>query len=153
MRGRDGTYTDPANYPRLSLAQPATHDHPPLAAAWADLWRQIGQGRNAAEGRRELRRFLDFAGLAGEKPPREFTDRLREGYLCRVLRSNSWLVVVMISDLFGHSYRFNTPGLTGSANWSQRFPATVSELEKDRRLLAQSKAFSALVRGAGRNGC
>ena len=37
FREHDGTYSDPKKYPRLSLAQPATHDHTPLAAMWAGM--------------------------------------------------------------------------------------------------------------------
>lgn len=152
LREADGSYLDPAKYPRLSLAQPSTHDHPPLAAVWADLWRQIDEGKNAAASRRELRRFMEFAGVGGEPIPREFTDALREGCLRRVLHSNSWLAVVMISDLFGHSYRFNTPGVAGRENWSQRVAATVEELDKDPALWAKTKTFARFVREARRTG-
>jgi 4-alpha-glucanotransferase len=151
FRNPDGSYQDPARYPRLSLVQPATHDHPPLAAAWAECWRNIDSGKDADENRRELRRFMDFAGLAGEEPPRAFTDRLHEAFLRRVMRANSWLAVVMITDVFGQTGRFNTPGSTSADNWTMRMAATVAGLDQDPVLLAKTRTFSRLAGEAKRD--
>jgi 4-alpha-glucanotransferase len=150
FREEDGRYADPAQYPRLSLAQPATHDHPPLAAAWAERWQNIDTGTNVEDNRRELRLLMDFAGVNEKEPPREFTSRLREAYLRTVLQSNSWLVVVMITDVFGQLIRFNTPGTVSPDNWSLRLPKTVKELDKDPVLLARTETYSRLAREAKR---
>jgi len=150
FREKDNRYADPAQYPRLSLAQPGTHDHPPLAAAWAEHWRNIAAGRNAEDNRRELRHFMDFAGVKDKEPPRQFTSRLREAYLRAVLQSNSWLAVVMITDVLGQHIRFNTPGTVTPDNWSLRLPKTVKELDKDPVLLARTEAYSRLAREANR---
>jgi len=154
FREKDGRYADPAQYPRLSLTQPATHDHPPLAAAWAEHWQNIDAGRKVEHNRRELRHLMDFAGVKDEEPPRQFTSRLREGYLRAVLQSNSWMVVVMITDVFGQLTRFNTPGTVSPDNWSQRLPKTVKELDEDPVLLAGTETYSRLAceakRGAAR---
>ena len=132
-------------YPRLSLAQPATHDHAPLAAAWDDHWRNIDAGRDVENNLHELRRLMDFAGIDEEERPREFTSRLHEACLRAVLRSNSWLVVVMITDVFGQTLRFNTPGTVSQDNWSVRLPQTVKQLDEDPDLLAKTKTYSRLV--------
>jgi len=150
FREQDGRYADPAQYPRLSLAQPATHDHPPLAAAWAERWQDIDAGKNVEDNRRELGFLMDFAGIDDEKTPRKFTSRLREAYLRAVLQSNSWLVVVMITDVFGQLMRFNTPGTVSPDNWSVRLPNTVKELDEDPVLLARAKTYSRLAREAKR---
>ena len=63
FRDPDGAYSDPNKYPRLSLAQPTTHDHPPLAAAWAECWQNIDAGKDVETNRRELHLMLEFAGL------------------------------------------------------------------------------------------
>ena len=52
FRENDGSYSNPQQYPRLSLAQPATHDHPPLAAVWAECWRNIDAGKDLDYNRR-----------------------------------------------------------------------------------------------------
>ncbi|HEY3862785.1 MAG TPA: 4-alpha-glucanotransferase [Verrucomicrobiae bacterium] len=149
-RERGGSYSDPARYPRLSLTQPATHDHPPLAAAWAECWRNIDAGRNAAANRRELRHVMRFAGVGGERIPRQFNAALREGYLRRVAQSNSQFAVVMITDVFGEAARFNTPGAAGGRNWTTRMKQTVAELESNPAMLAKARTFSRLMREAGR---
>ncbi len=146
----NGTYADPRRYPRLSLTQPATHDHPPLAAAWADCWRAIEAGQNVEANRKELRRIMDFAGLTGEKPPHAFTDRLHEAYLRRVMQSNSWLVSVTITDVFAMTGRFNVPGTVSSKNWSWRLPVTVRQLDADPGRLEQVLRFTRLARDCGR---
>jgi 4-alpha-glucanotransferase len=150
FRDHDGRYADPKQYPRLSLAQPATHDHPPLAAMWQEWWADLDAGRNVEDSRRELRLFLEFAGLNHEEPAREFTDRAQEAFTRRVMESNSWLVVFQITDVFGQTARFNTPGSTSTANWSFRLPQTVRQLSQDAALVAKAKSFSRLAQTSGR---
>lgn len=150
FREPDGRYSDPAKYPRLSLAQPATHDHPPLAATWNDHWRHIDNGHEVEHNLRELRHILEFAGIDEEDLPREFTGRMQEAYLRALLRSNSWLAIVMITDVFGFDLRFNTPGTSGGQNWSLRLPGTVTELEENPGWQARANGFSRLAREANR---
>lgn len=150
FREADGNYSDPKKYPRLSLAQPATHDHPPLAAAWQQLWANIDAGEDMENCRRELQFFMEFGGLAGEEPPREFTDRVHEAFTREVMQSNSWLTIFQITDVFGQTARFNTPGSTSSANWSYRLPQTVEQLDLDPGLFAKAKMFSRLAAESGR---
>jgi 4-alpha-glucanotransferase len=88
--------------------------------------------------------------LGAEEAPREWTDALREGYLRRLAHSNSRFVVVMITDVFGQTARFNTPGAVGEENWSTRMDQTVSELEQDPVLRAKAETFSRLIKEAGR---
>jgi 4-alpha-glucanotransferase len=150
FREADGSYWDPKKYPRLSVAQPTTHDHPPLAAAWQQCWQNIDTGNDVENNRRELRRMMDFAGLKGQEPSREFTDELHEAFTRKVLQSPSWLVVFQITDVFGMKERFNTPGSVSPNNWSHRLPQTVKELDEDPVLLAQAEMFSRLARETGR---
>ena len=150
FREPDGSYSDPKKYPRLSLAQPATHDHPPLAAAWAECWANIAAAKDAEENQRELQRLMDFAGLKSEEPPREFSDRLHEAFTRAVMQSNSWLAVFQITDVFGMTARFNTPGSVAATNWSYRLPQTVKQLDADPALLTKAKMFSRLAKDSGR---
>ncbi len=150
FREHDGSYSEPSKYPRLSLAQPATHDHPPLAAAWAECWQNIDSGRDVWNNQRELRAMMQFAGLQDGEPPREFSEKLHEAFACKVLQSNSWLAVFQITDLFGMTARFNTPGSVSASNWSNRLDQTVSQLDQDPALLRRTETFSRLVRESGR---
>jgi 4-alpha-glucanotransferase len=150
FRETDGSYSDPRKYPRLSVAQPATHDHPPLALSWAECWQQIDAGRDVEASRRELQRMMDFAGLKGEEPTREFSLRFHEAFARVVLRSPSWLVVFQLTDVLGLTARFNTPGSVSENNWTYRLTQPVSELDEDPYLAERAEMFSRLAVETGR---
>lgn len=150
FREHDGSYSDPKNYPRLSLAQPSTHDHTPLALMWQECWANLDAGRDPDNNRRELQRLMAFAGLKGDEPPREFSDRVREGFTRAVMTSPAWLAVFQIQDVLGQTERFNTPGSVASTNWSHRLAQTVKQLDADPQLLAKTKMYSRLAKEAGR---
>jgi 4-alpha-glucanotransferase len=151
FREHDGSYSDPKKYPRLSLAQPATHDHPPLAAMWQECWEAIDAGKDAEQNRRELRHMMNFAGLHHEEPPREFSARLHEAFLRAIVQSNSWLAVVQIQDVFGDTTRTNVPGSISPSNWTARVAHPVRQLDKHPELLAKVDMFHRLARESGRS--
>ena len=122
----------------------------PLAAAWAECWRNIDAGKDVDSNRYELRAMMEFAGLKDSEPPREFTNQLHEAYTRVVLQSRSWLAIFQITDVFGMTARFNTPGSVAATNWSYRLPNTVKELDEDAVLLAQTEMFSRLAQETGR---
>ncbi len=150
FRDQSGRYSDSKQYPRLSLAQPTTHDHPPLAAAWSECWQNIDAGKDVEANRHELRAIMAFAGLADREPPRQFSGQLHEGFTRAVLGSSSWLVVFQITNVYGMTARFNTPGSVAATNWSYRLPPTVKELDEDPALLHQTEMFSRLAQESGR---
>jgi 4-alpha-glucanotransferase len=150
FRYPDGRYQDPKQYPRLSLAQPATHDHPPLAAMWHECWANIEAGRDVEASRRELQHIMSFGGLPAQPPPREFSNEVHEAFTRAVMQSNSWLAVFQIQDVFGQTARFNVPGSTSASNWSARLETTVKELDRDPGLLAKTKTLSRLAKLSGR---
>jgi 4-alpha-glucanotransferase len=150
FRDPDGRYADPKHYSRLSLAQPATHDHPPIAAMWHECWANIEAGRDVENNRRELQHMMNFAGLHDEQPPREWSDRFHKAFLRAVMESNSWLAVFQIQDVFGQTARFNVPGSTSTSNWSARVEQTVKELDTNPVLLTKTQTLSRLAKEAGR---
>ncbi len=150
FREHDGSYSDPQNYPQLSVVQPATHDHPPLAAGWLECWQKIDTGKDVENSRRELRRLMEFAGIKGVEPPREFTEAIHQAFTRAVMRSKSWLAIFQITDVFAWTARFNTPGSVAATNWSYRLAPTVNELDKDPLLLRRAETFARLARESGR---
>ena len=150
FREHDYSYSDPKKYPRLSLAQPATHDHTPIALLWNDCWANIDAGSEVEHNRWELRRIMNFGGLHNEEPPREFNNRVHEAFTRAVMQSNSWIAVFQVQDVFAQTSRFNVPGSTSDANWSARMNETVKELDADETLLAKTKMLSRLAKEAGR---
>lgn len=150
FREHDYSYSDPKKYPRLSLAQPATHDHTPLALLWNDCWAHIDAGQEVEHHRWELRRILHFGGIYHEEPPRELSDRIHEAFLRAVMQSNSWLAVFQVQDVFAQTARFNVPGSTSTSNWSARVEQTVKQLDTDPKLLKKTQMLSQLAKEAGR---
>ncbi len=92
---------------------------------------------------------MEFAGLKGE-PPRHFTARLHEAVLRATLQANSWLAVLMLTDVFAETQRFNSPGTVSPGNWSARSPYTVAEMDHDPNLIAKARTFARLIRETGR---
>jgi len=150
FREHDYSYSDPKKYPRLSLAQPATHDHTPIALLWNDCWANIDAGNEVEHNRWELRRIMNFGGLYDEEPPREFSDRVHEAFTRAVMSSNSWIAVFQVQDVFAQTSRFNVPGSTSDANWSARMKETVKGLDADKTLLAKTMMLSRLANESGR---
>jgi len=137
----DGSLIPGSDYQRLSIATYGTHDHDTLRAWWDESAHEAAR-KDGAEARDARRVLSQFAGQGGN-PPREFTPELHEALLRALFESNSWIVVVMITDLFARAERFNLPGV-GHGNWTQRLHRPISELEQEpvlprvRSLLSQS---------------
>jgi 4-alpha-glucanotransferase len=142
----DGTLIPGGDYQRLSLATYGTHDHEPLKAMWDQLANQAAHGPDPGWAHWEMRILAKYAGLDFERPPETFTAELHEALLRALFRCNSWIAVVMITDLFGRTERFNYPGVAGSANWTQRLHVPVSQLYQEPIL----PRVSALLRESGR---
>jgi len=118
------------DYPRISLATFATHDHPPLRAAWEELT-AISTDQSATPAQRDgaihqLWEFAEFCGRPDLPLPRPFDDEVHLLMLKGLLLSNSWLAVHMVTDLFGLADRFNIPG-SPEGNWTYRIPWPVRE--------------------------
>ena len=124
----DGSMQPGADYTRISVATYATHDHAPLKTQWRE-W-QEGVTRGGAEGvgcRRILSELLTYAGRPDLDPMTPFDGDVHVALLGGLLRCNSWIVIPMITDLFGTEQRFNVPGAVGSANWTARIEDPVGE--------------------------
>ena len=125
-------------YERVSLTTYGTHDHDPLLTMWKQL--HTPGDENAA---RELDALCRYAGIPAPAPE-EFTPEVHTALLRTLFASNSWIAVVMITDVFGRGERFNLPGVASDGNWTQRLHAPVSEISADpavervRQIIAES---------------
>jgi 4-alpha-glucanotransferase len=136
------------DYPRLSIATYATHDHLPLAALWEEL--RVAAERDASgHARWELDQFCDFAGF-GITGPKPITPAIHEALLGGLFQSNSWLAIVMITDVFGDTTRFNVPGAVADSNWSERVSSTVDQWRKDEPRVAKLRRIADLIEASGR---
>lgn len=122
-------------YPFLSMATYATHDHEPLKTQWENL-RKAAKGlsngeSDAEEAKRALRHLAEFAGIGGDPVETEYSDATREAFLEALFASESKYTSVMVSDLLGIEQRFNIPGVVTEGNWTTRMECTVEELVSD----------------------
>ncbi len=147
----DGRITPGPEYERLSVATYATHDHKPLRLLWEEAF-----GKKAADTREQSRQELEkLASFAGIQPQAEPFDYKRDIYprLMRALfAANSWLVIVMITDLLARMDRFNTPGMAVSANWTRRMRQTMSQLSTNRNVQRKMRLVRRLLEETGRGG-
>ncbi len=144
--------TSGAEYQRLSLATYATHDHPPLKVHWDELAAAAanGAGPGCDAAVHSLWELMDFCGHPDIKLPQPFTPEIHEILLRGLFASNSWLVVHMITDIFGTEERFNVPGSIGDSNWTQRMPQPVAswDIEWAEPLAALRLALTETARSA-----
>lgn len=153
LRHPGGGYHHPDSYPTLSVATPGTHDHPPLAAAWAEWWRAVKAdpgGEAGRRARREMEALMEFAALGGQEMPRGFSAALHEGILRATMYSRSWLALFLLTDVFGLDGRFNVPGVSGGANWTYRMPCRLEEFEQIDAFARKGEVFERLIRETGR---
>ncbi|MES2308536.1 MAG: 4-alpha-glucanotransferase [Verrucomicrobiota bacterium] len=123
-------FTAIENYLPLSLTTFATHDHPPLKVVYEEMV-QHWLGPDGHEGWQEIQRLMRWLGVDDEKPPTEFTPEIHRRFLDRLLESQSWLAVLMLSDLMGTRERYNSPGSMADSNWSFRLEKPLSEVQDD----------------------
>jgi 4-alpha-glucanotransferase len=155
--GADGRLTDGAAYERVSLATYATHDHDPLRAMWETWMAAItaaehgGPETHAARDRawRECRSLAAWCGF--DVPAcTPWSGEIHEHLLRALFATNSWLAVLMITDVFATTQRFNIPGAVSEANWSQRLLGTPADWRADPALSAQARRIADLIRASGR---
>lgn len=148
-KGDDGWPVPGRDYERLSLATYATHDHPALRAYWDGWWAdtQSGDEHRAGLALRQMQELTRFAEM-NLALPAPWSEEIHEGLLRGLFASNSWLAVAMVTDLFGTDERFNVPGAIGGQNWTQRFPAPISEWNK--RWPVKLSRVATMLRETGR---
>ena len=143
-----GRVTPGGEYERLSVATYATHDHKPLRAMWEEAFERESATRDQA--RDDLHKIAVFAG--GEQPNEQSTyaTDFYPQVMNALLASNSWLAVVMITDLLARKDRFNVPGMANEGNWTRRMHATVAELRKSRTTRERMRLIRHLLENSGR---
>jgi len=149
---KDGTLIPGHEYPALSVATYATHDHPPLLTHWNQLLDAMKQpdwaARQAAWD--EMKKLAGFAGLPPFYSPPAYTDAIREGLLKGLFETPSWLAIVMITDFLASEQRFNVPGAIADSNWSARLEETVAELSEDPWVYERMEKMREIIAASGR---
>ncbi|MFL6588917.1 MAG: 4-alpha-glucanotransferase [Chthoniobacterales bacterium] len=146
----DGRSIPGSEYERVSVATYATHDHKPVRALWEDAFQETTA--ETEQARNDLKKIASFAGAPPPEPEtdyeRDFYPTIMEG----LLGCESWLALVMITDLLARKDRFNVPGTAAGSNWSRRLWKTVDGLRKSHRVRKRMKLIRGLLEKTGRIG-
>jgi len=126
----DRSFVASTELPALNLGTYGTHDNEPLASYYESLvnWWHSNDGHN---GWLEIQRLMRFLHLDENNPPAIYTDKLACTFFKVLFSTPCWLVVLMITDLFGTKQRFNRPGTHDTSNWSERLEKPLAQYALD----------------------
>ncbi|HEY2140254.1 MAG TPA: 4-alpha-glucanotransferase, partial [Chthoniobacterales bacterium] len=144
----DGRSIPGREYQRLSVATYATHDHKPVRALWEDAFEESRP--DSAQARQDLTKIGEFAGIPGITSELDYDREFYGPIMEALFRSESWIALVMITDLLARKDRFNVPGTATSSNWSRRMSKTVDELSSSRSVRKRMRQIRELLEKTGR---
>ena len=134
-------------FERLSVTTYATHDHKPIRQLWAEAVDEKSPVR--AQALEDVLKIAQFSGIV----LREGLDYERDFYpamMSALFQSNSWLAIVMITDLLARKDRFNVPGTTVATNWARRLSKTIAQMRQSRTIRRRTKVIRELLEKSGR---
>ena len=143
-----GRVTPGSEYERLSVATYATHDHSPVRAMWEEAIH--GNGEVAAQARSDLEKIATFAEFKHPGAELDFERDFYPAIMRALFRSESWVAVVMITDLLARKYRFNVPGVSASSNWTRRMQRSISQLRSSPKERKRMRLIRDLLERSGR---
>ena len=120
-------------YERLSVATYATHDHKPIRALWEEAFTHPGADASAEQARATLKKIALFAGLNSKLDELNFENDFYPAIMEALFSCESWIAIVMITDLLARTYRFNVPGTKANLNWTRRIRRSIAQLSSSRK--------------------
>jgi 4-alpha-glucanotransferase len=135
-------------YERRSVATFATHDHKPLRALWEEAFEK--QTSLSDQARHDLAKIAEFAEIGFPNEATDFAHDFYPAIFSALFRSESWIALVMITDLLGRKDRFNVPGTATDSNWTRRLHTSISKLGHSRKLKRQLELVREILRKTGR---
>jgi 4-alpha-glucanotransferase len=143
-----GRVTPGAEYERLSVATYATHDHEPIRALWEDAFeRPTSTSDQARDALEKIAIFAEFQRMTEQI---EFERDFYPAMMHALFRSESWIAIMMITDLLARKYRFNVPGVSASSNWTRRMQRSISQLRSSPKERKRMQLIRALLEKTGR---
>jgi 4-alpha-glucanotransferase len=140
--------TPGGNYERLSVATYATHDHKPLRKLWEEAVEHPTS--TSEQARAELNKIAEFAQIRPEGEAINFGTHFFPAIMEALFKCESWIAVVMLTDLLRRKYRFNVPGTAASANWTRRMQRTIAQLRNSQRERGRMRLIRELLEKTGR---
>jgi 4-alpha-glucanotransferase len=119
-------------YERLSVATYATHDHEPIRTFWEEAL-ELPSSEAGQQARATLDKIALFAGRHSKIDELDYEKHFYPAVMDALFRCNSWIAVVMITDLLARKYRFNVPGTRANFNWTRRIQRSIAKLRSSRK--------------------
>ena len=129
---RDGMVIPGEMYDRVSVATYATHDHQPIRDLWEEAL-ELPNSEIGQQARATLEKIALFAGLNSKIDQLDYEKAFYPAMMDALFRCNSWIAVVMITDLLARKYRFNVPGTRANLNWARRIQRSIAKLRSSPR--------------------
>jgi 4-alpha-glucanotransferase len=111
-------FTDPVDYPVVSVATSGTHDTEPMVIWWEDAPREEREAVVAIPSVHDRLTADDRVSIDAPGLPHAIHEALLEA----LYASGSDRLILPIQDVFGWRDRINQPGTVGEANWTWRLP-------------------------------
>ena len=67
-----------------------------------------------------------------------------------LFRCESWIALVMITDLLARKDRFNVPGTAASSNWTRRMQRSIGQLRSSKKERERINLIRVLLEKSGR---
>jgi 4-alpha-glucanotransferase len=67
-----------------------------------------------------------------------------------LFRCESWIAIVIITDLLARTYRFNVPGTKANLNWTRRMHRSIAQLSSSRKEQRRMQRIHQLLERTGR---
>ena len=144
----DGRTIPGHEYQRLSVATFATHDHKPVRSLWEDAFEEPGS--DSEQARQDMAKIAAFAGVPAPDGSHDYDRDFYPTIMEALFRCESWIALVMITDLLARKDRFNVPGTAASSNWSRRMSKTVKGLRESRSVRKRMRIIRELMEKTGR---
>ena len=146
---RDGMIIPGEMYDRLSVATYATHDHEPVRALWNEAFKHSNSERGQ-QARATLEKIALFAGLNSKIDQPDYERDFYPAVMDALFKCNSWIAIVMITDLLAREYRFNVPGTKVNQNWTRRIRRPIAKLNSSQKERKRMQLIHELLVRTGR---
>jgi 4-alpha-glucanotransferase len=136
-------------YERISVATYATHDHQPIRALWEEAL-EHPNCETGQQARVTLEKIALFAGLNSNIDQLDYEKDFYPAVMDALLKCNSWIAIVMVTDLLARQYRFNVPGTKANLNWTRRIQRSIAKLRSSRKERKRMQLIHELLKKSAR---
>ena len=110
----------------------------------------IRDSETGQQARATLEKIALFAGLNSKIDQLDYEKDFYPAVMDALFRCNSWIAVVMITDLLARKYRFNVPGTKANLNWTRRIQRSIAKLRSSRKERKRMQLIHELLEKTGR---